>query len=181
LKAYGVIGENIEVKCRQSVSSTIGDSRFRHNVLICPLSTEASGTLGTDFLRKIEARIDFNREMFSWRDREKGGEDVEDSKDRKTALTIILGVKDGRRSVLRPKGEQSQYEVLASFPDAKEAEALRKTCLVKIRESVNLETNVRQIVTGIVPAESGQRTPSLVCIEPAKIPLEGVLAARTIT
>jgi len=50
LRPYGVTGETLEVKARQTVSLGLGSRNFDHTFLVCPLPTEAAGLLGTDFL-----------------------------------------------------------------------------------------------------------------------------------
>jgi hypothetical protein len=61
------------------------------------------------------------------------------------------------------------------------AEIKDKTWLVKLKESVILEPRTQQITTGIIEGEQGQKTPPLFCIEPAKIPTEGVMSARSVS
>jgi len=50
LRPYGVTGENLQMKSRQTFSLGLGDRNFDHKFLVCPLPTEAGGLLGTDFL-----------------------------------------------------------------------------------------------------------------------------------
>ena len=52
---------------------------------------------------------------------------------------------------------------------------------MKAVENVTIEPRCRQIVTGRLEGEKGQSLPSLVCVEPAHIPLQGVLPARVLT
>jgi hypothetical protein len=66
LKPYGVTGKTLEVIGQQTVSFMIGDTEFRHAFLICPLPTRAAGLLGTDFLKRIQARIDLGKAVMSW-------------------------------------------------------------------------------------------------------------------
>jgi hypothetical protein len=78
--------------------------------------------------------------------------------------------------MLEPEKQQQEFIHL----EAKDMRAVKRTWLIKTKESVSLEPRTRQIVAGMVSAENRQKTPSLVCIEPAKIHIEGVLAARTL-
>ena len=50
LRPYGVSGETLDVKGRQTVSLSLGERKFDHTSLVCPLPTEAAELLGTDFL-----------------------------------------------------------------------------------------------------------------------------------
>jgi hypothetical protein len=65
LKPYEVTGKTLEVIGQQTVSFMIGDSEFRHS-LICSLPTRAAGLLGTDFLKRIQVRIDLGKAVMSW-------------------------------------------------------------------------------------------------------------------
>jgi hypothetical protein len=49
IKPYGVTGENLDIQGRQSVTFTAGKKEIKHTFLVCPLSTQADGLLGTDF------------------------------------------------------------------------------------------------------------------------------------
>jgi len=59
LRPYGVTGENLYVKGRQTVSFGLGGRKLDHTFLVCPLPIEAAGLLGTDFLEERGAHINF--------------------------------------------------------------------------------------------------------------------------
>jgi len=50
LRPYGVTGETLEVKVRQTVSLGKVGRKFDHTFLVFPLPAEAAGLLGTDFV-----------------------------------------------------------------------------------------------------------------------------------
>jgi hypothetical protein len=50
--------------------------------------------------------------------------------------------------------------------------------IVKTTESIKLAPRVKQIVVGKLEMPKRRESPELVCVEPAQLPLEGVLAAR---
>ena len=52
-------GETLEVKGQQHVSFLLGESRFDHKFLVCPLPTDAAGLLGTDFLARTGDNVNF--------------------------------------------------------------------------------------------------------------------------
>jgi len=56
-----------------------------------------------------------------------------------------------------------------------------RSWLVKARENITIAPQCRQIVTAKLETEKNQEPPPLVCVEPAQIPIEGVLSARTVT
>ena len=65
LKPYGVTGEALHIKERQSVSFELDGSEFRHTFLVCELPTDTAGLLGTDFMQETGAVIDFERGKMS--------------------------------------------------------------------------------------------------------------------
>jgi len=63
LRPYGVTGKNLEVKGRQTVSLGLGGRKFNHTCLVCTLPTEAAGLLGTHFLERRSAHINFKDKL----------------------------------------------------------------------------------------------------------------------
>ena len=59
MKQYGVTGEVLDIKGLQSMTFTLNGREFTHAFLVCALPTDAAGLLGTDFLEKAGAVIDF--------------------------------------------------------------------------------------------------------------------------
>jgi hypothetical protein len=57
-KPHGVTGEALDIKGIQSVSFSLRGRKYTHAFLVCPLTTEAAGLLGTDFLENAGAKID---------------------------------------------------------------------------------------------------------------------------
>jgi len=68
LRPFGVNGESLDVKDQQLVSFTLGERKFDHMFLVCPLPTEAAGLIGTDFLEKTGAKINFECGRFALAD-----------------------------------------------------------------------------------------------------------------
>jgi len=63
-RPYGMTGETLDVKGRQTISFGLVGRKFNHTFLVCLLPTEAAGLLGTDFLEERGAHINFeNGEM----------------------------------------------------------------------------------------------------------------------
>ena len=58
---YGVTGEELRVQEEQVVIITINGESYTHEVCVCELATEADAIIGTDFLRKMDAILDFDR------------------------------------------------------------------------------------------------------------------------
>ena len=59
IRPFGVTAENLEVKGQQHVSFVLGESGFDHMFLVCPVPTDAAGLLGTDFLERTGANVNF--------------------------------------------------------------------------------------------------------------------------
>ena len=68
LRPYGVTGETLEVKGRQTLSLGLSERKFDHTFLVCPLPTEAARLLGTDFLEGRSAHINFEDGKMSFND-----------------------------------------------------------------------------------------------------------------
>jgi len=56
-----------------------------------------------------------------------------------------------------------------------------RTCLIKAIESTVIEPRCRQVVIGKLDTEKGESLPSLICMEPAMVPIHGVHPARVLT
>jgi hypothetical protein len=50
--------------------------------------------------------------------------------------------------------------------------------IVKTTETIRIAPRVKRIVVGKLELQKLRRSPELVCVEPAQLPFEGVLAAR---
>ena len=90
-----------------------------------------------------------------------------------TALTVFTQVKD-RHS---PRPNQPMESSLRE----ETAPGLEEVWLVRSVENVTIGPRCRQIASGRLEGKKGQSFPSLVCVEPAHIPIHGVLPARVIT
>jgi hypothetical protein len=70
MRPYGVTGEVLDIKGLQSVTFTLKGREFTHAFLVCALPTNAAVLLGTDFLEKAGAVIDFECGKMSYRHRQ---------------------------------------------------------------------------------------------------------------
>jgi len=59
IKPYGVTGEALNIEDQQHVFFVLGGRKFDHTFFVCPLPTEADGLIGTDFLDRTSAEINF--------------------------------------------------------------------------------------------------------------------------
>jgi len=100
---------------------------------------------------------------------------------RHSALTVFTESKAGRNSQLslqeaRHKGEQSSA---SPHPEVNSQQS--RTWLVKAKENIVVAPRCREIVLGRLESEKKQSPPPLVCVEPAQIPIEGILPARVLS
>ena len=100
---YGVTGDEIRVIREQRLTFTIKGETYTHDFCVCNVATEADAILGTDFLLKIDARLDFENGKIYLRRAEKVGHDhpkwehcVSQGTAARAALTVFSN-KDGRR------------------------------------------------------------------------------------
>ena len=59
VEPYGVTGDVLDIRAQQSVTFRLNGREFTHSFLICPLPTKAAGLLGTDYLERLGAIVDF--------------------------------------------------------------------------------------------------------------------------
>jgi hypothetical protein len=65
MEPYGVTGDNLDIKGQQTVAFRMNGRRFTHPFLVCSQPTIAAGLLGTDFLSRFGAKLDFDRGKMS--------------------------------------------------------------------------------------------------------------------
>ena len=181
IKPYGVTGQELDIKGRQSVTFKFGGREFRHKFLECPLPTDAVGLLGTDFMEGTGAVINFEGGKMSLTDIAATSRACVESPNRQAVLTVFTRSKEGRS----PQPSQKETPKVDAKSSVSSPCGLTtsqgRVWLVKTRENITIAPRCRQIVTGKLESEKGQSLPSLVCIEPAEIPIEGVFAASALT
>ena len=59
LEPYGVTGDALDIKGKQTVTVVLNGSEFTHTFLVCSLPTAQAGLVGTDFMYRLGAVIDF--------------------------------------------------------------------------------------------------------------------------
>jgi len=94
LRPYGVSGETLDVKGRQTVSLSLGGRKFDHTFLVCPLPTEAAGLRGTDFLEGRGAHINFENRKMSFNDTVKDDRASDELRQRRV-LSVFTSSKEG--------------------------------------------------------------------------------------
>jgi hypothetical protein len=97
IRPCGVTGEVLNIKGQQTVSFVVDGREFSHTFLVCSLSTDAAGLLGTDFLNKAGVSIDFGCGKMSLADIGKAPRASKFSPTRGTALNTFTEGKEGHR------------------------------------------------------------------------------------
>jgi hypothetical protein len=110
---FGVTGDELPVKGEQMVTFTVGGETYNHEFCVCKLATDADAILGMDFLRKMDAHLDFEREKLRLKraesldkDASTGGRYGSRGTAVRAALTVLPHL-DGR---VRPKSRRMRRE-----------------------------------------------------------------------
>ena len=174
---YGVTGEELRVQGEQRVIFTINGETYAHDFCVCKVATEADAILGTDFLLKMDARLDFANGKFCLKRADKVGHDHlkrEHYESQGTAARAALTVfphKDGRRKQRscwighRTRDERQIKQSGRSEPEIELKDS--DSWLVKTTQELRIAPRVKQMVIARVDLPRGQEAPPLVCVEPA--------------
>jgi len=97
---------------------------------------------------------------------------------RHAALTVFPEGKAGRNPQTTKQKARRMDEQLPASPCSEATPSHEKVWFVKTVENVTVPPRCQQIIVGRLDSDEKQNPPPLVCIEPAKIPIEGILPAR---
>jgi len=181
LEPYGVTGDFLDIREQQSVTFLMKGIEFTHSFLVCSLPTMATGLLGTDFMERLNAKIDFKcgKMSFTGIDRVPHVNSV--SSTRHVALTVFPWGEEGRSPQVKEKEAWYIDEQFSASPRTEIARTQVKCWLFRATESVTIQPRCRQIIVGRLDSDRNSNLPPLVCVEPAQIPIEGILPARGLT
>ena len=97
---------------------------------------------------------------------------------RHSALTVFSEIKEGC-SLRREKREPQQEDKRVPTVTCQEIMVVsNRNWLARATENISVTPRGRQIVIAKLEAKKSQDLPPLVCIEPARIPIEGIHTAR---
>jgi len=96
---------------------------------------------------------------------------------RHAALTVFPEGKAGRNHQPTKQEARRMDEQLPASPCYEATPSQEKVWFVKAVENVTVPPRCQQIILGWLDSDEKQNPPPLVCIEPAKIPIEGILPA----
>ena len=172
IKPYGVTGETLEIRGQQAVSFRLDGHEFKHPFYVCPLPTNADGLIGLDFMEKTGANLDIGKGKISLTGVVKEPKLVSSSPSRQAALTIFTPEKEGHSPSPRKQVEKEE--------DGKVNEST-SSWLIKSIEDTVIEPRSRQIVLGRLDTTKKEKLPTVVCVEPAVVPIHGIHPARVLT
>jgi len=177
VEPYGVTGDVLDIRGQQSVTFRLNGREFTHS-LVCSLPTKAAGLLGTDYLDRLGTIVDFECGELSLSGVDKMPRVCSIAVKRHAALTVFPEGKAGRNPQPTKQEARRMDEQLPASPCSEANPSHEKVCFVKTVENVTVPPRCQQIIVGRLDSDEKQNPPPLVCIEPAKIPIEGILPAR---
>jgi len=180
-RPYFVTGEVLDIKGLQSVIFTLNEREFTHAFLVCTLPADAAGLLGTDFFEKAGAIIDSECNKMSFNGIGNVPRVLSVPRAGHAALAIFTGRKAGRSSQFSQKEERQAPEQVPADPHPEVIPQQRNSWIVRARENIVVAPRCRQIVLGRLESEKEKNLPPLVCVEPAQIPIEGILPVRALS
>jgi hypothetical protein len=181
MEPYGVTGDVLDIRGQQSVTFKLNGCEFEHSFLVCSLPTHATALVGTDFMDQLGAVIDFECSKMSLTGIGKMPRAHSVPLTGHRALPIFAESKVGCSHALRKQVALGEDRQITGdlCPKIKPQDA--KTWLVRATENVTIAPQCQKLLLGKLEAEKEQSLPLLVCVEPTQIPIEGLLAARTLS
>ena len=159
VKPYGVTGEVLEIKGRQLASFHLNGHEFHHSFLVCTLPTEAAGLLGTDFMEKVGAEINFGGGKMSFNSTEKIPRIRSIMPTEQVALTVFSEGKEGRNPKATQRREIRIEKQVTTSPRPEVPISQDESWLVKATENITMAPRCRLVVLGRLEAGREQRFP----------------------
>jgi hypothetical protein len=134
-----------------------------------------------DFLIESGAVVDLECNKMSFTDSSRVPTASSETLVEQTALTVFKEGKEGHSP--QPKQLEAQSNKRQSIANncPEKTTTQSRTWLVKAKENITMAPWSRQVVIGKLEFEEEQNPPTLVCVEPVPIPIEGILPARALT
>jgi hypothetical protein len=181
VRPYGVTKEALNIRGQQHVSFVLGGRKFSLTFLVCPLPTDSDGLFSTDFLEKPGADMNFDIGQLSLDGMNKppyGCDNVAN----KTAVLIVFSTDtpESEKTLQSLKEEAKGKSTGLDSQALDETTRCSKSWLVKTVQDVNIAPRCRHVVTDKLDLKKGREIPSLMCIEPETIPIQGIFSARAL-
>jgi hypothetical protein len=137
-----------------------------------PVPNDSGGLFGTGFLEKTGADINFDIEQLSLDGINKPPYWCDNVANKPATVTVFPRDTPDSEKALKslkeePKGKRRGLDSQALEETARYC----KSWLVKTAQDVTIAPRCRHVVTAKLDLEKGREIPSLVCIEPATIPI----------
>jgi len=181
MKPYGVSGEALDIKGQQLVSFVLGGRKFSHTFLVCLLPTDKDGLFATDFLEKAGADINFDLGELSLVRINKAPYVCDNISTKHAALTVFPSDTAEKVKLLQTSKEPKASRPRLDSHALNETTRHSRSWLVKTAQEVTIAPRCRHVVTAKLDLGKGKESPSLVCVETAAIPIQGILSARALT
>jgi hypothetical protein len=187
---FGVTGDELQLKGEQYVKFCVQGQTYSHSFCVIKLSTDADAIVGTDFLRDVNAKLDLEDRKLWILKSGRFRHDPVNRRQREGRGTVdhvahtVFSKTDGRGNqnscwIGCKQSTTSRSQGIPKRPRVNLVES--DSWLVKTAETIKLAPRVKQVVAGKIEFPKRQNIPKLVCVEPAQLPFEGVLAARSVS
>jgi hypothetical protein len=183
----GVTGANLGIEGEQEVEFSFRDWIFRHTFYVCSLPTDADGLVGMNLLMKMNARLDIENLIFEIKQDsypKRRFLDKISGRNNHVAFTVFPPRDDQSENRARPtrisRCDKQKDTVMMLRPDEiniKESEPW----MVKTTKTIRLVPRAKHMIMAMVDLPKRREKPQCVCVEPAQLPIEGVLAARALS
>jgi hypothetical protein len=181
---FGVSGDKLAVLGEQSVSFVMGGVIFRHTFVLSQLPTTAAGILGVNFLTPKQAVLDIGNSKLSLLRGPCSGLVVSEQ------LSVWSSISDRRQkselvphvftSKIKPQDSEVRQVKLCrakEVPIQLESEPWSVVC----KCTVVLKPRPKHVVQGKVVGDKVGNSPSLVCVDPGLVPIQGISVARVLS
>ena len=135
----------------------MNESRFTHPFLVCSLTTTAAGLLGTDYLSRLGAKLDFDRGKMSINDINNVPRGCNAPHIGHVALTEFS--EEGQNTETKQRGTERVNEQFLASPHPEGTTPQDQTWLVRAVENVTIQPRCRQIIRGRLDADGKQSLP----------------------
>jgi hypothetical protein len=134
-----------------------------------------------DFLKESGAILNLECNKMSLADIGKVPRANDKTFNKTTALVVFMEGK--KRHSSQPTRREARYDdkQVPADPPHERTPTPARAWLVKAKETITMAPRSQKVVIGKLEFEQGKDPQPLVCVEPAHIPIEGILPARALT
>ena len=145
------------------------------------IAHRGSWSAGHRFFEKTGPVIDFDCAKMSFADVGKVPRAYSVPHAKHSALTVFTGGKLDSSPQLRIQEMQHAGQQPPADLRPEKITEQSRTWLVRAKENITVAPKCRQVVLGRIECEKEQNLPPLICVEPAQIPIQGILPARALS